>query len=116
MLQNSTFAEVCILIIPGSIFHDLGSPLRPISWYSWYLNLLFGMLDGFTVASWGTLGRSWDIGERREGHFDAQAWMFMIFGRFGDLILKVFWVPWINTCVCCYACFQVSFFSIGFWV
>ena len=78
-MQKSTFAEVGILIIPGSIFHDLGSPLGPIYWYSSYLNLLFGMLGGFTLASWGTLGRSWDIGERKEGHVDVQAWIFIDF-------------------------------------
>ena len=77
VLQKSTFAEVGILIVSGSIFHDLGSPLEPISWYSWYLNMLFGILGGFTLASWGTLGRSWDTGERKEGHFDAQACMFI---------------------------------------
>ena len=80
-MQKSTFAEVDILIIPVSILHDLGSPLEPISLYSWYPNLLFGMRVGFTLASWVTLGRSWDIGERKEGHFDAQALIFMDFSQ-----------------------------------
>ncbi len=50
----------------------------------WYPNLLFGMLGGFTLASWGTLGRSWDIGEQEEGHFEVQAWIFIGFVGFRD--------------------------------
>ena len=42
---------------------------------------VIGMLDGLTLASWGTLGRSWDIGEQEEGYgyFEVQAWMFIDF-------------------------------------
>ena len=34
------------------------------------------MLGAFTLASWGTLGRSWDIGEYKKGYFEVQAWIF----------------------------------------
>ena len=40
---------------------------------------------------------------------------YSFFCRFRDLMLKACWVPWIDKCVCCYACFQASF-SNGFWV
>ena len=49
------------------------------SWHFWYANLSFVMLVGFTLASWGTLGRSWDIGEHNKGHLEAQAWIFINF-------------------------------------
>ena len=31
---------------------------------AWYANLSFGMLGGFTLASWGTLERSWGAQQR----------------------------------------------------
>ena len=38
------------------------------SWHFWCANLSFGMLGGFgfTLASWGTLGRSLDAAEHNE--------------------------------------------------
>ena len=39
----------------------------------------FGKLGLSTLASWGTLGRSWDIGEHKKGHFEIQAWIFIDF-------------------------------------
>ena len=49
------------------------------SWYFWDANLSFGMIGGFTLASWGTLGRFWDTGEHNKGHFKVQAWIFTDF-------------------------------------
>ena len=37
------------------------------------------MIGGFTLASWGTLGRFWDTGEHNKGHFEVQAWIFTDF-------------------------------------
>ena len=48
-------------------------------WHSWYANLSFGMIGGFTLASWGTLGRFWDTGEHNKGIFEVQAWIFTDF-------------------------------------
>ena len=31
-----------------------------------------------TLASWGTLERSWDIGQQRKGRFEVQAWIFIV--------------------------------------
>ena len=76
-----------------SIFHDFGWPWDQFwcgSWHFWYPNLLFGMLGGFTLASWGTLGRSWDTGEHKKGQFEVQAWFLLIFGASGDPIWKLF--------------------------
>ena len=42
-------------------------------------NLPFGMPGASTLASWGTLGRSWDIGQQRKGRFEVQAWIFSYF-------------------------------------
>ena len=49
------------------------------SWHFWYANLSFGMLGGFTLASWGTLGRSKNTGEHSAGHFGVQAKTFTDF-------------------------------------
>ena len=46
------------------------------SWQFWCANLSFGMIGGFPLASWGTLGRFWDAGERNKGIFEVQAWIF----------------------------------------
>ena len=42
-------------------------------------NLPFGMPGASTLPSWGTLGRSWDIGQQRKGRFEVQAWIFIYF-------------------------------------
>ena len=118
VLQKSTLAEIGILMIPRSIFHDFGWPWNQFScgsWRFWYPNLLFGMLGGFSLASWGTLGRSWDTWEHNKGRFEVQAWFLLMFYTFRNPILKVCWVHWINKCVFCDACFQASF-SNCFWV
>ena len=39
----------------------------------WDANLSFGIIDGLTLASWGTLGRFWDTGEHNKGIFEVQA-------------------------------------------
>ena len=49
------------------------------SWYFEDANLSFGMIGGFTLASWGTLVGFWDIGEHNKGHFEVQAWIFTDF-------------------------------------
>ena len=41
--------------------------------------VLFGMLGASTLASWGTLGRSWDIRDYKTGHCEVQAWILSIF-------------------------------------
>ena len=41
--------------------------------------LSFGMMGGFTLASWGTLGRFWETGEHNKGNFKVQAWIFIDF-------------------------------------
>ena len=37
------------------------------------------MIGGFTLASWGTLGRFWETGEHNKGNFKVQAWIFTDF-------------------------------------
>ena len=57
------------------------------------------MLGASTLASWGTLGRSWDdpgailgdIGGHKEGPCEVQAWILSIFWWFWGSILTVFW-------------------------
>jgi len=97
-LQKSTSAEVGILMLPSFIFHDFGWPWnqfscgswhfwypnKPVIWHAWWLH--FGVL--------GDLGRSWDIGGHKKGHFEIQAWILIDFCRFRDFILKAFWVRW----------------------
>ena len=56
-----------------------------------------------------------DIGEHKKGHFEIQAWIFISFTGFRDILSKVCWVPWTKQSVCCYACFQASFSNV-FWV
>ena len=46
-------------------------------WDVWCPNLLFGMPGASTLVSWGTLGRSWETGEHKKGHFEVQAWIFI---------------------------------------
>ena len=50
------------------------------SWYFLNANLSFGMIGGFTLASFGTLGRFWETGEHNKGHFKVQAWILQIYG------------------------------------
>ena len=57
-------------------------------WCPW---VSFGMLGASTLASWGTLGRSWDIGGHKEGPCGVQAWILLIFWWFWGPILKVVW-------------------------
>ena len=59
-----------LLIVSG--LQILGS-VASGSWYFWDANLSFGMIGGFTLASWGTLGRFWDTGEHNKGIFKVQA-------------------------------------------
>ena len=37
------------------------------------------MIGGFTLASWGTLGRFWETGEHNKRNFNVQAWIFTDF-------------------------------------
>ena len=39
----------------------------------------FGMLVASTLASWGTMGRSWDTGEQKEGHVEVQVVILVFF-------------------------------------
>ena len=51
---------------------------REVICHAWCL--YFGVLgDPGTI-----LGRSWDIGEYKKGHFEVQAWILLIFPDFGD--------------------------------
>ena len=59
-----------LLIVSG--LQILGS-VASGSWYFWDANLSFGMIGGFTLASWGTLGRFWGTGEHNKGIFEVQA-------------------------------------------
>ena len=79
-----------------------------------YTNVSFGMLAAPTLASGGTLGRSWDTGEQKEGHFEVQAAFFFV-GRSKDSILRFVWVRWTEKSAFVHACFQVAF-SDDFWV
>ena len=59
-----------LLIVSG--LQILGS-VTSGPWYFWDANLSFGIIGGFTLASWGTLGRFWDTGEHNKGIFEVQA-------------------------------------------
>ena len=54
------------------------------SWHLWYPDLSFGMLGGLSLASWVTLGRSWDTGEHNKGHLCSPD---VSFGMLGGLTL-----------------------------
>ena len=73
------------------------------------------MLGGSTLASWGTLGRSWGIGEHKKGHFEVQAWIFIDFWCILGLHFERFAGALDQQCVFCYACFQ-AYFSNSFWL
>ena len=68
---------------PRTLLTALGVQILGIvasgSWHFWYPDLSFGMLGGLTLASWRSLGRSWDTGEHNKGHFEIQAWIFVNF-------------------------------------
>ena len=93
------------------------------SWYIcksisdfWCPNLWFGILGASTLASWGTLGRSWDTWGAQEKTLWGPG---LDFHRFPikDFFLTVFWMPWIRKGVFCHACFQVSFSGdFGVWI
>ena len=63
------------------------------SWYFWDANLSFGMIGGFTLASWGTLGRFLETGEHNKGNFKVQAWIFTDFWWI-LLPMGVIWHAW----------------------
>ena len=48
-------------------------------WHFWYAILSFGMIGGFSLAFWVTLGRFWDTGEHNKGFFEVHACFFIIF-------------------------------------
>ena len=57
LLLNSS-AEICAgSLAPGWCILGICANISQIFWYQ---NVSFGMLGAFTLASWGTLGRSWD--------------------------------------------------------
>ena len=45
----------------------------------WCLNLSLGMLSASILASWETLGRSWDTREHKKGHFESRLRFLLIF-------------------------------------
>ena len=79
-----------MLIVSG--LQILGS-VASGSWYFWDANLSFGIIGGFTLASWATLGRFWDTGEHNKGIFEVQAW---IFTDFWQILMPtgVIWHAW----------------------
>ena len=83
---------------PRSLLIALGLQILGIvatgSWHPCFPALSFGMLSGLTLASWGALGRSWDIREHNKGRFEVLARISLIWGGFRDPILIVFYVPW----------------------
>ena len=86
---------------------------------SWCPDLSFGMLGASTLASWGTLRRSWDSGEHKKDHWKVRAWIFIDLAGFRDTILTAFWF-WDTLdkkCVFWYTCFLASdFVSNVCWV
>ena len=73
---------------PRSLLIALGLQILGIvatgSWHPCFPDLSFGMLGGLTLASCGSLGRSWDIGEHNNGHFEVLTRISLIFGGFRD--------------------------------
>ena len=66
-------------------------------------NVSFGMFVASTLASWGTLGRSWDtgpVGSRRKDTLRSRLWFLTILCRFRDPILKDVWAPLDQRCIC----------------
>ena len=66
------------------------------SWHFWDASLSFGMIVGFTLASWGTLGRFWETGEHNKGNFQVQARIFTEFWWI-LVLMGVIWYAW---CLC----------------
>ena len=68
---------------PRSLLFASGSQILGIvasgSWYFWDVNLSFGMIGGFTLASLGTLGQFGKTGEHNKGNFKGQARIFTDF-------------------------------------
>ena len=48
----------------------------------------------------GPLGALGTMGSTRKDTLRSRLRFLLIFGRVRDLILKAFWVPWTNKCVC----------------
>ena len=62
-------------------------------WHSWYANLSFSMIGGFTLAYLGDPGPILGHWGTQQGHFEVQAWIFTDF----LLILvpmRVIWHAW----------------------
>ena len=81
----------------------------------WCPCMSFGMPGVSTLASWGTLGRSWDIGKYTKSHLEIQAWILWIFKWFRGPIVKVSWVPLDKKQLCVHNYFQVAL-PDDFWV
>ena len=82
---------------------------------------LFGVLGTSTcylaclaASLWRLGGPLGDLGSARNDTLTSRLGFLLFFCRFMDRILKAFWAPWINKCVCCYACFQACFFLMVF--
>ena len=74
-------------------------------------NVLLGMLFAFTLAPWGTIERSRGPSAHKKGDVGVQAWILSILGEFPNRIWGVVGDLWINKCVFCYSCLQVTFFN-----
>ena len=64
----------------------------------WCLWVSFGMLGASTLASWRSLGRSWDdpgtLEGTRKGPVRSRLGFYRFFGDFGDPFWELFWYFW----------------------
>ena len=58
------------------------------SWLFWYANLLFGMIGGFTLASWGPWAEFGTLGSITKDTVRSRPGFLLIFGGF--------WCPWVS--------------------
>ena len=85
------------------------------SWHSWYPKLSFERLEGFSLASWGTLGDLGTLGSMTKETLRSRPVFLTFFCRFRDAMLRVFRVPRTKNSAFVHACFQVVL-SYDFWV
>ena len=86
----------------------------------WCLWVSFGMLGASTLASWRSLGRSWDdpgtLEGTRKGPVRSRLGFYRFFGDFGDPFWELFWYFWTKETVFSYlfpACFFCWFLGLN---
>ena len=107
VLQKSTSPEVSIFMIPESTSHDFGWPWDQVSygsWHFWYPDLYCGMLDGFSLASWGPWGDPGTLGGTGKDTWRSRLGFLLIFDGFRNPFLELFWLPWTKKGVFVHAC------------